>query len=488
MSSRKPAIPKPVSLPAIPKPRTRTAIPKLRLDKISEDDKAPLTMRDSLLRTNVIKILTKRGGGNTARDSARKSGIPTPRSERFISTLKKSIFLKEVDEEQWLELTMGSGGTFQERMDFCNNMYLALKKKQNKLVVENILDEPDGFYDMTDEDSDKFVEMRMKNPVYDLGEVVKTDGELNYAKKNEQHIAIVTKYKKYDHEVMVEFSRVSEIDIYERIRDTMIMKNTTPHFLLNMCSSPIDEIETWYGENESEMKSVAVFEKPSGTLYNYLSTDPDAEDMFFYYNVFFQALIALAQFHRRTGYTVGNLSYDNFYYMYNQEFNGLPDIGEKFDKDDDRLLYYQYLIENLEDKKIKGKSFFAPSLNITIILHGLDNAKPDATKKDFLKDYEKLFDLFIRQDQGGKMPDEINEKNKKASSQLGAFRKAVFKGVLERDYDRYEAAGEIVRLFGLAVSEKVEKNMKHVRFYLPDDESLSLESLPPIVNEDFFLI
>ena len=348
MSSRTPAIPKPVSLPAIPKSRTRPVIPKLRLDKISENDnKAPLTMRDSLLRNNVLKILTKRGGGNTGRNTARTSGMPTPRSERFISTLKKSIFLKEVDEEQWLELTMGNGGTFKERMDFCNNMYLALKKKQNKLLVENILDEPKGFYDMTDEDSDKFVEMRMKNPVYDLGEVVKTDGVLNYTKKNEQHIATVTKYKKYDHAVMVEFSTVSEIDIYERIRDTMIMKNTTPHFLFNMCSSLIDEIETWYGESESEMKSVTVFEKPTDTLYDYLSTDSDAQDMFFYYNVFFQALIALAQFHRRTGYSIGNLSYDNFYYMYNQEFNGLPDDLTRFDKENDQLLYYQYLIENV---------------------------------------------------------------------------------------------------------------------------------------------
>ena len=83
------------------------------------------------------------------------------------------------------------------------------------------------------------------------------------------------------------------------------------------------------------------------------------------------------------------------------------------------------------------------------------------------------------------MPDDINDKNKKASSQLGAFRKAVFKAVLEKDYDSYEAAGEIVRLFGLAVSEKVEKGMKHVRFYLPDDMS---KSDPPIINDDFFLI
>ena len=109
--------------------KTAPAIPKLRLGKISENKKAPQTARDSLLRTNVLKILTKRGGGNTARNTARTSGIPTPRSESFISVLKKPILLKEVDEEQWLELTMGNGGTFQERMDFCYNMYLALKKK-----------------------------------------------------------------------------------------------------------------------------------------------------------------------------------------------------------------------------------------------------------------------------------------------------------------------------------------------------------------------
>ena len=112
--------------------RTQPAIPKLRLDKVSEDNKVPQTARDSLLRTNVLKILTKRGVGNTARNTARTSGMPSQRSERFISTLKKPILLKEVDEEQWLELTMGNGGTFQERMDFCNNMYLALKK--NKII------------------------------------------------------------------------------------------------------------------------------------------------------------------------------------------------------------------------------------------------------------------------------------------------------------------------------------------------------------------
>ena len=474
MSSRKPAIPKSVSF------RTKPKAP--------ESEKGG---RDSFLRIYRFKLFSKESFANTSRKTARTSAasntsfIPRQRSERFTSTLKKPLLLKEVDEEQWLELTMGSGGTYQERMDFCNNMYLALKKKQDNLVVESILDEPKGFYDMSDADSDKFVMMRTKNPVYDLSGVVKTDGVISFTKKNEQHSAIVTKYKKYDHEVMVEFSSGSESNIYEKIRDRMIMENTSPHFLFNICSSVIGDIETWYGVNESEMRSVTVFEKPSGTLYDYLSTDEDATDMFFYYNVFFQALIALAQFHRRTGHSIGNLSYDNFLYMYNQEFNGLPFPGEKFDKDDDQLFYYQYLIENLEDKEIPGKSFFVPSLNLTIILHGLDKAKPGATKKDFLKDYEKLFDLFIRQEQGGKMPDDINDKNKRASSQLGAFRKAVFKGVLEKDYDGYEAAGEIVRLFGLAVSEKVEKNMKHVRFYLPDDMS---QSDPPIINDDFFLI
>lgn len=470
--------------------KTAPAIPKLRLGKISENKKAPQTARDSLLRTNVLKILTKRGGGNTARNTARTSGIPTPRSESFISVLKKPILLKEVDEEQWLELTMGNGGTFQERMDFCYNMYLALKKKQDNLVVENILDEPKGFYDADydDDESDKFIMMRTKNPVYDLSDVVKTDGVISFTKKNEQHRAIVTKYKKYDHEVMVEFSTERESNIYEKIRDRMIMQNTSPHFLFNICSSTIGEIDTWYGETEVEYSRVTVFEKPTGTLYEYLSTDDDATNMFFYYNVFFQALIALAQFHRRTGYSIGNLSYDNFLYMYNQEFNGLPDYDEKFDIDDDRLLYYQYLIENLEDKKeglLPGKSFFAPSLNLTIILHGLDKAKPGGTKKDILKDYEKLFDLFIRQEHGGKMPDDINDKNKRASSQLAAFRKGVFKAVLEKDYDGYEAAGEIVRLFGLAVSERVEKSFKHIRFYLPDEAS---SSIPPIINNDFFLI
>tara|TARA_R100000951_G_C2631715_1_gene177882 strand:- start:4 stop:1422 length:1419 start_codon:yes stop_codon:yes gene_type:complete len=459
-------------------------VPKLRLEKVKEDSKAPLTLRDSFLRANISKILTKRGGGNTARNTARTSGIPSQRSDRFISTLKKPVLLKEVDEEQWYELTQGNGGTFKERMDFCNNMYMALKKKEDNLVVESILDEPKGYDDMSDVDSDKFITMRTKNPVYDLSGVVKTDGQINFIKKSEQHTAKVTKYKKYDHEVMVEFTTGTESNIYQKIRDRMIMTNASPHFLFNMCSDTIGEVETWYGQTEYMGTSVIVFEKPTNTLYNYLSTDADADNMFFYYNVFFQALIALAQFHRNTGYSIGNLSYDNFYYMYNQEFNGLP-YDDKFDKKDDQLLYYQYLIDNLEDKELKGKSFFVPALNITILLHGLDNAKPGGIKKEMLKDYDKLFDLFIRKEHGGKMPDEINEKNKKASSQFRAFKAAAFKQLLEKDYDGYQLAGEMVRVFGLAVSEKVEKSMKDVRFYLPDDGSVSV---PPIINDDFFLI
>lgn len=466
---------------------TTLQVPKLRLDKVKEDGNAPLTLRDSVLRANVLRLLTKRGGGNMSRNTAKTSGIPPQRSERFISTLKKPLLLKEVDEEQWYELTQGNGGTFKERMDFCNNMYIALKKKEDNLAVESILDEPKGYDDMSDVDSDKFITMRMKNPVYDLSGVVKTNGQINFNKNSEQHTAIVTKYKKYDHEVMVEFVDGTESDIYQKIRFRMILTNASPHFLFNICGSPIGEVETWYGQTEVMGSSILVFEKPANTLYNYLSTNADAENMFFYYNVFFQALIALAQFHRSTGYSIGNLSYDNFYYMYNQEFNGLPD-DEKFDKEDDRLLYYQYLIDNLGDKELKGKSFFVPALNITIILHGLDKVKPMGSKKDMLKDYDKLFDLFIRKEHGGKMPDEINEKNKRASSQLRAFKTAAFKNLLEKDYDGYQLAGEMVRVFGLAVSEKVEKSRKDVRFYLPDDESLSLESLPPIINEDFFLI
>ena len=80
MSSRTPAIPKSVSF------RTKPKAP--------ESEKGG---RDSFLRIYRFKLFSKESFANTSRNTARTSGIPSQRSESFISALKKPLLLKEVD-------------------------------------------------------------------------------------------------------------------------------------------------------------------------------------------------------------------------------------------------------------------------------------------------------------------------------------------------------------------------------------------------------
>ena len=437
--------------------------------------------RDSMIRKHIINLRESAMSRNSSRLPRDTSYFQreSMRAETFISTITKPKLLREVDEEAWYELTEGNGGLFQERMDFCNNAYLTLKRrKQDIPEVESIFDEPKGYDDMNEKDADKFVEMRMKNPVYEIGGLVKTGERLFKSKNTEQYEAKMTKYKKIDHSVMVEFSKGFEYNIYQLIREELILKNKSPHFLFNFRNSVLSKIPAWYGEDNLDYDFVLICEKPHGKLYDYLINNGDAEIPFFYWNVFFQALIALAQFHRSTGASMGKITYDNLYYNYSADFDGLPDDVTPFDNEAPirDMLYYEYVFNNEDNPSY---NFFTPALNINVILHGFGNSKPRGSLKDILKDYDQLFNLFIRKEDGGNMPDEANAKNKGFSKSLLSYKTKIMKSMLEQNIPPYTAAANMVYQWG----EKIGlKDIKGVKFYEIDQEE------PIAINDDPFVI
>ena len=458
MSSRKPAIPKPVSLPAIRKPKSVSFQPTFK--PISEG-------RDAFIKNHISKLRESsmsRNSSRLPRDSS-YTEKESMRSETFIAaTTKKPALLRDVDEEVWYEVTDGSG---------------ILKKKQDKLKIESIFAEPKGYDDMSMEDADKFVEMRMKKPVYEESGIFRTDQLLDKNKMAEKYEARLTKYKKIYHSIMVEFFKGFEGEIYNIIRDRLILKNKSPHFLFSYCSSILGPIDTWYGDDNLDYNYVLVSEKPHGKLYDYLTGDSDAEIPFFYWNVFFQALIALAQFHRSTGHSIRELTYDNLLYTYSEEFEGLPfDLDNPYQHGDDisEMLYYEYLFDN-EDGP--AYNFFTPALNINVILHGFGRSVPAASLKEVLKDYDKLFNLFIRKEHGGKMPDEVNDNNKQFSKTILSYKTKIMKAMLEQDVSPRRAAANMVFMLG----EKIGlKKIKGVNFYeINQDE-------PVAINDDPFVI
>ena len=402
------------------------------------------------------------------------------RNTNFISTAKKPMLLRDVDEEVWYELTNGNGGLFQERMDFCNNAYLALKSKKDKFKMESVFDEPDGYDEMNEKEADKFVKMRINNPIYEIDGAVKTSGLLYKTKTSEQHEARLNKYKKIFHSVMLQFTNKSDFNIYDKIRDKIIKENKSCHFLFNMASSSITEYDTWYGEKTPDYLTAMIFEKPHGRLYDYLTKNSDAEMQFFYYNVFFQALIALAQFHRLTGASLRGVTYDNLYYIYSQEHDGLPTEDEPYinsERSPDDMIYYEYYFNN---DGAPSYNFCIPALNLVVILHNLEGAVPTASVKDVLKDYDSLIDLFIRKEHGGKMPDELNTKNKGASKTLQSFKSKIIEAFLkqEKEITPSTIAANMVFQFGQKLGLK---EIPGVKFYEISPEVTK-------INEDPFMI
>ena len=124
MASRTPAIPKPVSLPAIRKPKSVSFKPTFK--PISEG-------RDAFIKNHISKLRESSMSRNSSRLPRDSSYIEkeSMRSQTFTSaTTKKPALLRDVDEEVWYEVTDGNGGLFFERMDFCYNAYLILKKSK----------------------------------------------------------------------------------------------------------------------------------------------------------------------------------------------------------------------------------------------------------------------------------------------------------------------------------------------------------------------
>lgn len=347
-----------------------------------------------------------------------------------ISTLNKPVLLKEVDEDAWYELYDGNGGSYQERIDFSYNAYLLLSKKMERGVeVENILDAPSNYDEYDTEKADKFINMRMKNPVYKIGELIKTNGEIYKSKKSEKHQGIINKYKKYHHSIMVDFIKDDPFKIYQRVNMKIMIDKLSPHFLFNMGKTEIDEIPTWYGESEVKYKELNIFEKPSGKLYNYIIESGDGDIPFFLWNIFFQSLIALAQLHRIANVYIGNLTFNNFYYMYSSVFDGLPNDARSYNSADaDELLYYEYIF--LDDGK-EASTFYTPALNINVILHNLQDGRIITSLDNVIQDYDTLFNLFIKKEDGGMFPDDVLNNNNKFSKILKKYKDSIIKKITD---------------------------------------------------------
>lgn len=307
--------------------------------------------------------------------------------------MARKLTLKQVDEDVWYELYDGNGASFNDRFDFVTNGIKTLKgmTKYSK-ILETIDDKK--VKNMSMEKADKYLGDK-SNYNYDIGNYTSTKQVLDKTKKGYIHEAQLDFYASIPHSVAMELTtnddtNMLKIEIQKILTEELFLKKRSPHFLASMGNTNIRQFNTIFEDTSvSVPKNVGmamVYEKYSGKLEEYMDKDEDFKDSFFYYNVFMQALIALAQFHKTTGMHLNGVTYDNFYYLYASQFEGLGD------NDVEKYVWNEY--------ESNDKTFYTPALNIVVILHNYENFQSisDGEKglDEYLNDYETLVNLFIK--------------------------------------------------------------------------------------------
>lgn len=309
--------------------------------------------------------------------------------------MPRKLTTKQIDEDVWYELYDGNGASFQDRYDFVINGITALKgmTKFSKILTTIDLGKAEK---MSATKADKYLKDDT-NYIYEIGNYTSTKGILDKTKKGYIHEAQLDSYANINHSVAMELTanddaNMLKLEIQKILTEELFLTKRSPHFLASMGNTNIRKFNTILEDKSAEVPNnvgmAMVYEKYSGTLESYMNDNEDFDEMFFYYNVFMQALISLAQFHKTTGMHLNGVSYDNFCYLYSSEFEGLDgDDAEKY-------VWNQYEYKN------KGESFYTPALNIVVILHNYEDfqSTSDGPKglNEYLVDYESLVNLFIK--------------------------------------------------------------------------------------------
>jgi hypothetical protein len=307
--------------------------------------------------------------------------------------MARKLTLKQVDEEVWYDLYDGNGASFNDRFDFVTNGIKTLKgmTKFSK-ILETIDTEKVG--EMSATKGEKFLKDK-SNYTYDIGNYTSTKGVLNKTSKGYIHEAQLDAYASIPHSVAMELTTnddtsMIKMELQKMLTEELFLKKRSPHFLGSMGSTNIRQFKTILEDASASVpKNVGmamVYEKYTDKLEKYMDENEDFEDSFFYYNVFMQALIALAQFHKTTGMHLNGVTYDNFYYLYSGGFEGLGD------NDVEKYVWNEY--------QSGDKTFYTPALNIVVILHNYENfqsiSEGEKGLNEYLTDYEALINLFTK--------------------------------------------------------------------------------------------
>lgn len=305
--------------------------------------------------------------------------------------MARKLTLKQVDEDVWYELYDGNGATFEDRFDFVTNGIKTLKgmTKYSK-ILETIDLEKASEMSMTK--GDKYLADK-SNYIYDIGNYTSTKGVLNKTSKGYIHKAQLDAYASIFHSVAMELTTnddtsMIKMELQKMLTEELFLKKRSPHFLGLMGSTKIRQFKTIFADTSASVPEnvgmAMVYEKYESKLEEYMDNDGDFEISFFYYNVFMQALIALAQFHKTTGMHLNGVTYDNFYYLYSQGFEGLDE------SDVEEYVWNEY--------QSGDKTFYTPVLNIVVILHNYENfqsiSEGEKGLNEYLADYEALVNLF----------------------------------------------------------------------------------------------
>lgn len=358
--------------------------------------------------------------------------------------------IEEIDTDVWYELYDGNGATFNDRFDFVKNSKRVLRGLRNGAKIKSVFDV--SIFGFTDtefsqldiEKGDEYVTKLKNNPVFEIGNYAKTTQVLTKTTNGKIYEGKLKRYEDVDHSIAIELANddpetMIKMELQKKLTDELFLKKKSPHFLAMMGSANAGAFETYRDdipdELPEEMGTAIVFEKFTGTLLEYMEKDGDFEESFFYFNTLLQSLIALAQFHKTTGMVLDGVGYKNYAYLYSQEFNGLDD------HDVEEYIWVEY-----DNNK---ETMFVPATNIVIILYNFDSAQTRADgKKGFkqlLKDYESLFNLFIRVKDGGMLDDKAVQNNKKWSQFLRQFfaraKEALIKGFDENKFSKIENLG-----------------------------------------------
>ncbi len=323
--------------------------------------------------------------------------------------MPRKLTLKQVDEDLediWYETYDGNGTKFGDRFEFVENAITALKgmTKYSK-ILETV--DIDKAAKMSPSKGDKYMADK-SNFTYDIGRYASTKGIMNpytprksgqdtqTSRKSVVHQAQLNAYESIYHTVLMELApnddtTTIKMELQKLLTEELFLKKRSPHFLASMGYTKIREYKSVMADISQSVPNdvgmAMVYERYTDNLEWYMDEDDDFKVDFFYYNVFFQAIIALAQFHKRTGMHLNGLTYDNLFFLYSQDFNAL--------EEDDIEQYYW------NEYETKDGSFYTPALNLVVILHNFEKAQTididDGAKalKQYLDDYESIVKLFI---------------------------------------------------------------------------------------------